>query len=219
MGVVERREREFKRREHEILDAALRLFDRDDWRNVTIEEIAHEAEIGKGTVYLHFPSKEEIYARLAIDFERRLLDALRRIDPSLPPLEQMRAAIRLFFAMHRAAQGPHRVVDYCGREDFRRSVGEAARQEFTAIGEELTEVIHGILGRGVADGTFPDRPLPVLFSGAHSALAGAVKMAGCGCSEEAELDRDAYEEEIARFVLAGLMYQDRVPDAPADRTN
>ena len=63
MGISERREREFQRREGEILDAALELFSADDWQSVTIDQIARRAEIGKGTVYLHFASKDEIYAR------------------------------------------------------------------------------------------------------------------------------------------------------------
>ena len=77
VGIQERKEREFKRREKEILQAALRLFDGDDWQLVTIERIAQEAEIGKGTVYLHFPSKEDIYGRLALDFSRQLFTSTR----------------------------------------------------------------------------------------------------------------------------------------------
>ena len=53
MGIQERKERVFKGREKEILQAALRLFDGDDWQLVTIERIAQEAEIGKGTVFLN----------------------------------------------------------------------------------------------------------------------------------------------------------------------
>lgn len=43
-----------------ILDAADRLLARYGYRKMTVEDIAREAGIGKGTVYLHFPSKEEV---------------------------------------------------------------------------------------------------------------------------------------------------------------
>ncbi|MEW6381129.1 MAG: TetR/AcrR family transcriptional regulator [bacterium] len=47
-----------------ILETALKLFQRFGYKKTTIEEIAREAQIGKGTVYLHFTSKEEILLTL-----------------------------------------------------------------------------------------------------------------------------------------------------------
>ena len=43
-----------------ILDAAERLLGRFGYRKMTVDDIAAEAGIGKGTVYLSFPSKEEV---------------------------------------------------------------------------------------------------------------------------------------------------------------
>jgi AcrR family transcriptional regulator len=44
----------------EILDATDRLLARFGYRKMTIDDLAQEVGIGKGTVYLHFSSKEEI---------------------------------------------------------------------------------------------------------------------------------------------------------------
>src|SRR4026209_392358 len=43
-----------------ILDATDRLLARFGYRKMTVEDIAVEAGIGKGTIYLHFSSKEEV---------------------------------------------------------------------------------------------------------------------------------------------------------------
>lgn len=43
-----------------ILDATDRLLARFGYRKMTVEDIATEAGIGKGTIYLHFTSKEEV---------------------------------------------------------------------------------------------------------------------------------------------------------------
>lgn len=43
-----------------ILDATDRLLGRFGYRKMTVEDIAAEAGIGKGTIYLHFKSKEEV---------------------------------------------------------------------------------------------------------------------------------------------------------------
>ena len=44
----------------EILDATDRLLARFGYKKMTIDDLAQEVGIGKGTVYLHFSSKEEI---------------------------------------------------------------------------------------------------------------------------------------------------------------
>jgi AcrR family transcriptional regulator len=62
-----------------ILDAADRLLARYGYRKMTVDDIAQEAGIGKGTVYLSFPAKEEI-ALCCIDrMVDRLIDRLRAI--------------------------------------------------------------------------------------------------------------------------------------------
>jgi AcrR family transcriptional regulator len=43
-----------------ILDATDRLLARYGYRKMTVEDIAREVGIGKGSVYLHFTSKEEV---------------------------------------------------------------------------------------------------------------------------------------------------------------
>ena len=89
MGIAERKRREFEHREQVILGAALGLFDRDDWLSVTVDQIADAAEIGKGTIYKHFSSKEDLYARLTLDFYYGLLEELEKLDlnrPSIPVL-------------------------------------------------------------------------------------------------------------------------------------
>ena len=43
-----------------ILDAVDRLLARYGYKKMTIDDLAHEVGIGKGTIYLHFRSKEEI---------------------------------------------------------------------------------------------------------------------------------------------------------------
>lgn len=77
MGVSERREQERHERIQSILEAALRVFAREGLRPATIEEIAHEAQLGKGTIYYYFSSKEallaELVANLSDEYFRGLL--------------------------------------------------------------------------------------------------------------------------------------------------
>ncbi|RPH32916.1 TetR/AcrR family transcriptional regulator [bacterium] len=56
-----RKERERRRHEQEILEAARDLFARKGYYNTTLEEIAHHAQFGKGTIYNYFSSKEDLF--------------------------------------------------------------------------------------------------------------------------------------------------------------
>jgi AcrR family transcriptional regulator len=57
-----------------ILDATDRLLARFGYRKMTVEDIAVEAGIGKGTIYLHFSSKEEV----VLSHVDRIVDRLKQ---------------------------------------------------------------------------------------------------------------------------------------------
>lgn len=65
----------------EILDAASELFASRQFHEVRLEDIAALAHVGKGTVYLYWSSKEEVY--LAI-IRRGFTRVLEQIDGQLP---------------------------------------------------------------------------------------------------------------------------------------
>jgi AcrR family transcriptional regulator len=65
-----------------ILDATDRLLARFGYRKMTVEDIAAEAGIGKGTIYLHFASKEEVVLSHVDRIVTRLKEQLREIAGS-----------------------------------------------------------------------------------------------------------------------------------------
>ncbi len=71
MGLKERRNRERDNRRNAILKSARRLFFEKGFKSVTVESIAKKAELSKGSIYLYFNSKEEIYTQILLtDIER-----------------------------------------------------------------------------------------------------------------------------------------------------
>ena len=58
------------RREERLLDAATRLLVRWGYRKTTIDDVAREAGVGKGTIYLHWKDKNDLF-RAAIWRERQ----------------------------------------------------------------------------------------------------------------------------------------------------
>jgi len=78
LGLRERRIRERENRRSAILSAARKLFFEKGFRPVTVDSIAKRAELSKGSIYLHFDSKEEIYAQILLqDIEQFHAGALK----------------------------------------------------------------------------------------------------------------------------------------------
>ena len=74
-----RRERKKSAVRSRIIAAAIALFSRNGIEKVTVEQIAEAADIGKGTVYNYFDTKEDIIVAFMADLERRVQSRLHRL--------------------------------------------------------------------------------------------------------------------------------------------
>ncbi len=78
----------------EILQAARKVFARSGFDGATVDEIAEAAGLAKGTVYLYFPSKREIYLEALRQGLSGLLDDMKRnVAAVSAPAEKVRAVI------------------------------------------------------------------------------------------------------------------------------
>ncbi len=66
MGIKERKEREKEARREEIITAAEKIFFEKGLAQATMDEIAEAAELSKGTLYLYYKSKEDLYLTVAM---------------------------------------------------------------------------------------------------------------------------------------------------------
>ncbi len=89
MGTQERRQREKEQRLNDIKNAAERIFlTGKAFESITMDEIAKEAELSKGTLYLYFKTKEDLYFAVhlrAMDFMK--IKLMENIKPELTGLE------------------------------------------------------------------------------------------------------------------------------------
>jgi hypothetical protein len=82
VGLLVRRGKEKDSRKKLILKSARTLFFKKGFNNVTVDEIAKSSELGKGSIYLYFNSKEEIYAQILLndieDFNQQVFVLLNK---------------------------------------------------------------------------------------------------------------------------------------------
>lgn len=110
-----------ERKQTTIIRAALKLFARGGYDATSVDDIARETGLGKGTLYLYFKDKEDIYYHTMLSVFDSYEQAVRDcIDTSLPPAEILRGIaagmisffagnrdnFRLFHTMNGAGSGP-----------------------------------------------------------------------------------------------------------------
>lgn len=84
------RERQREERAALILDAARQVFSDKGFHEASIDEIATLAGVAKGTVYLHFASKEDLLAALV---EQQILGFLAQVERAVSAALPVRARI------------------------------------------------------------------------------------------------------------------------------
>jgi TetR/AcrR family transcriptional regulator, fatty acid metabolism regulator protein len=93
----ERGDRSDKR--ERILSAAERVFARCGFFAARVSEIAKDAGVADGTIYLYFKSKDDLLISLFESRMKQVNDVLRAAIASAPPREQLTAFIRAYLQL------------------------------------------------------------------------------------------------------------------------
>lgn len=84
-----RRDRKKAALRNRIMTVGIKLFSRHGIDAVTVDEIADAADVGKGTIYNYFQTKEDIVVAFMVDVERKLQAKLDRFTRSKKPLDSI----------------------------------------------------------------------------------------------------------------------------------
>jgi len=114
-----------QRNRERILEVAKQVFTHRG-AEASMDEIARRARIGPGTLYRHFPSRDDLLAAVYISEVEKLAEAQKKFSAELPPVEALRAWMLVFIdyiaakkiiapALNAMAGGPSRVFQQTNR--------------------------------------------------------------------------------------------------------
>ena len=98
---------QFEAREEAILDATNRLLSVRGYELMSMDDIANEVGIAKGSLYKHFASKDALAVAVMLRLLRRTSQALDALPDSLPAVEQLRALLEWVLRERLAGGVPH----------------------------------------------------------------------------------------------------------------
>ncbi|PWU01228.1 MAG: hypothetical protein C5B51_23325 [Terriglobia bacterium] len=197
------------RKKTSILEAARTVFSRQGYAETAVDDVAEEAHIAKGTLYLYFKSKEELYlAALVSDLRAMSAEGRREMESAAGFREKLRAFLRVR-------------LNYCrSHEDFLRIYLAEYGSMFikTPLNRELSQLLRDnmrfiarMIEQAIEEGEV--RPIPA------GAAAAAIVDVSRGLMERRLLRWKEFQAQpeidfALELLLAGMGQQRRAAQRP-----
>ena len=190
----QKREQRRTARRDAILAAARKIFQRQGYDGATVADIAREAGVASGTVYLYFPSKLDLFAALNARLFEVINEAMQVTAPS-DVLGGTGARIRAVFAACAEHRDLLRLILL--NPDPRTEVARRMKH----ADEERSRPLAELLRQGMVAGTVR-RSDPMQLA---RLVTGVVTIALYQCFVQSDgRDVQAYENTLTRMIVGGL---------------
>jgi AcrR family transcriptional regulator len=165
----------FLAREQRIIDAAVELFLEESIDRITVSKIAVRAGIGKGTVYKHFLTKNEILIRIILNYEQnittKLTDGIKRAEAG-----DSGAAAKSYFQARLENPKLDRLVQQL--EDRLVESGDVANQveELHQLRRSNEDALAGLTSKLIDRGVLEDVPPHFHYLACWALAQGAIEL-------------------------------------------
>ena len=177
-----------------ILSSAAELFAARPYHKVLLSDVAEAAGVGKGTLYVYFKNKEELYLSVRMAGFSDLLEKLRvwTEEDTHTPVEKLEAVVREMVDF--AFQNPHHF------EMIRTISGWQAMNhaKWDNMRRELIILIESVIRKGISLGFFID-PHPELTA---RIIPGSIRSIVLDAVDT--MDAATIKVHILRFILSGI---------------
>jgi len=158
MGIQERKEREKERRRQQIIVAAKRVFSEKGFNKATMEDIAKEAELSPGTLYLYFKNKEELYASLSLRILQYLHIRVTHVNKEvdLPPDKKLKALMEAMYDVYEF--DPLIIINmfHLQSSETLKNLSETLLEEIKDLSKKSIGAIAKIFAAGIEEGLYVD---------------------------------------------------------------
>jgi AcrR family transcriptional regulator len=160
VGIAERKEREKNKRRQDIIEAARKVFSKKGFINATIDEIAEEAELSKGTIYTYFTNKDELFVRnmlAGIDDLVKRLSSVAKL--SMEPEEKLDLIATTYHEFYREQSDYFRMFMYLFYDEIRGTLPAELVKEINDKATYSLKIVAGVVQEGIEKGIFrPESP-------------------------------------------------------------
>jgi TetR/AcrR family transcriptional regulator len=154
MSLKDRREREKTERRKQILDAAREMLFEKGLNATSINQIAKKAELGVGTIYFYYKSKEELFAELQAEGLELLYSKIKRACEKEPGAAgKLKNTAQVFFRFTKENKDYFDIINYflsAPEQIFTPGLKDLVDQH----GNRVISLVENILAEGIESGDF-----------------------------------------------------------------
>ncbi len=166
MTIADRKEREREERRMQIISAAENLFFQFGYDQVSMDQIAREAELSKGTIFFYFKNKESLYLTILLQgirlFHQMVDEAMGECDGSA--VKQLYTLGMAGIRFSREYPGYRSMIRQFKSGRFShedRGSEDSELAEIISHADALTGSMETIVRKGIAEGTIKSTLDPV----------------------------------------------------------
>jgi len=188
-----------------IMEAAWRLLTQHELGDLNMEQVAREADIGKGTLYRHYPTKESLLEALVGDGAGRIVaDMQERIPPEADALTKLRTVVAVCYDVYETSRISVDLLLSAWRFSERCAPPE---QRDTHPMTLTVARVRSIIEQGVREGSF--RPLDLDYT-ATAIFSLISPVAFAKQSERLGYSRAELEERVIDLITHALRNESEV---------
>ncbi len=162
MGIQERKGREKEQRREGILQAAERVFFEKGLQAATMDEIAEVAELSKGTLYLYYKSKEDLYLAVMLRGMSILTDMCRQtVAHGSSPIETIVRLLDTYYEFFNKHRQYFRMFYFFNNPTLHTQVTDEMRAHCNQHNQRIWSVVIDVFVKGIEEGMLRSDLSPV----------------------------------------------------------
>lgn len=158
MRKATRKEKERAIRRNDIIEAAEHLFFSRGFENVSMNDIAQEVEMARGTLYQYFKNKNDIYAAIAIRAAKILGEMFQNIPKDHTGIEKIKILSRTYYQFYKKHTGYYQAYYHSGVFNYHSTPNMEKLKE---IRKKNYQFVVDAIKEGIADKTIRSDVDPV----------------------------------------------------------
>jgi len=194
----------------QIIEAAVKVFAKKGFYNAKVSEIAREAGVADGTIYLYFKNKDDILISL---FEEKMQMLILRVEKAISKVDDPLEKVRAFVAQHLFMIEEHKHLAEVMQIELRQS-SKFMRRYVPVKFLEYLDIVGKIIEDGKKAGVIRPDVMPAI---AKRALFGALDemLLYWVLAKKPKYSLEESVEQINHLFIDGL----RARGADSDRQN
>lgn len=209
--VAQRIETEKQERIERILNAARKLFLDKGYLGATMRDIALEAELSTGAIYVHFSGKDEIYERVCEEAFMVVIGLIKKVALTEgTPKDRIWAVAQQYVTFYTDYAEYFEMLTFHDLGFTKRGQSEHLRERLKDLTAQAVKIIEGVVVEGIAAGDFSsDLDSTQASFNLWAGLEGVLILDMMGYLKDFNLDLEKVVQSQLKILLTGVMARTR----------